>query len=154
MLTYSFMSANSLIHGWMVVYLFIYHLYVTVYWPAPALSSPGVSVSLACGKKKIKKDNTQRTGERLTFTSEPLCLTSCFLNESQLPPQHQHSPPHQHEKTWKLELLNMSRFLCTPWAVLACSSALQSMVPVIIRGGNERLALEHTHRMKNCTFVM
>lgn len=35
----------------------------------------------------------------------------------------------------------MSRFFCMQQAEPACSSILKSMVPVIIKGGNELLAL-------------
>lgn len=43
----------------------------------------------------------------------------------------------------KVSALNMSRFFCMPSAQLAGLSTSQSMVPVIIEGGNELLALEY-----------
>ena len=111
------------------------------YWSKPKHQVQQVEHAL--GVAGVRRE-TQTSTERLTFTSQVLCLTSCFFNESQLPATSAFNfiPAW---KNMKVSALNMSRSLCTPRAELARSSALQSMVPVIIKGGNELLALEHTH---------
>lgn len=86
---------------------------------------------------------TSREQEQLTFTDQALCLTSCFLNQSQLSATSafNFSIKKKNKKTWKFKALNMSRSFWMQQAEPACSSVLKSMVPVIIEGGNELLFL-------------